>query len=124
LLSEELPDELAEGILDISDESKITKMCLEEVNDVEEVHTLMSLSYRLNYLQINSLQDVSIELLIREILIRTNDGCNEDLRFLCFCIPTADDQLIEKLKETIDSEGLVVDYTINRIMDKIYLQWK
>jgi hypothetical protein len=100
-------------------------MCLEEVNDVEEVHTLMSLSYRLNYLQINSLHDISIELLIREILIRTsNDGFNEDLRFLCIGIPTADDQLIEKLKETIDSEGLVVDYTINRIMDKIYLQWK
>jgi hypothetical protein len=124
LLSEELPDELAEGILDISDESKITKMCLEEVYDFENVDFLMSFSYRLNYLQINSLHDISIELLIREILIRTsNDGFNQDLRFLCIGIPTADDQLIEKLKETINSEGLV-NYTINRVMDKIYLQWR
>ena len=52
----------------------------------------MSLSYRLNYLQINSLHDVDIELLIREIFKRTN----EDLRFLWIRIPTADDQLIEK----------------------------
>jgi hypothetical protein len=123
LLSEELTDELAKGILDISDESKITKMCIEEVYDFEEVDFLICLSYRLNYLQINSLHDINIELLIRKILIRTNDDCNEDLRFLCIGIPTTDDQLIERLKETIDSEGLV-DYTINRIMDKIYLQWR
>ncbi len=93
MLTEDLPDQLAKGILDISDISKISKTCLEEVHDVEEVHSLMSLSYRLNYLQINSLHDVDIELLIREIFMRTN----EDLRFLCIRIPTADDQLIEKL---------------------------
>ncbi len=95
--TEDLPDQLVKGILDISDISKITKICLEEVHDVEEVHSLMSLSYRLNYLQINSLHDVDIELLIREIFMRTN----EDLRFLCIRIPTADDQLIEKLQETM-----------------------
>ncbi len=48
---------------------------------------------------------------------------NEDLCLLCLRIPTADDQLIEKLKKIIDSNGRLVDYTIKRIMDKIYLQW-
>jgi hypothetical protein len=124
LLTEELPDQLAKGILDISDISKITKICLEEVHDVEEVHSLMSLSYGLNYLQINSLHDVDIELLIREIFMRTNEGCNEDLRFLCIRIPTADDQLIEKLQETIDGKRWLVDYTIERIVDNIYFRWR
>jgi hypothetical protein len=124
LLWEELTDDLADGMRDMSDESQITKMCLEEVYDFDEVDFLMSLSCRLNYFQINSLHDVSIELLIHEILVRTNGGCNEDFPFLCIVIPTADDELIEKLKETIDSEGLLVDYKINRIMDKIYLQWR
>jgi hypothetical protein len=124
LLTEDLSDELAKGILDISDISKITKICLEEVHDVEEVHSLMSLSYRLNYLQINSLHDVDIELLIREIFMRTNEGCNEDLRFLCIRIPTADDQLIEKLQETIDGKRWLVDYTIERIVDNIYFRWR
>jgi hypothetical protein len=73
----------------------------------------MSLSHRLNYLQINSLHDVNIELLIREIFMRTN----EDLRLLCIRIPTADDQLI-------DGKRWLVDYTIERIMDNIYFRWR
>jgi hypothetical protein len=80
----------------------------------------MSLSYRLNYLQINSLHDVDIELLIREIFMRTN----EDLRFLCIRIPTADDQLIEKLQETIDGKRWLVDYTMERIIDNVFFRWR
>lgn len=124
LLTEELPEQLAKGILDISDISNITKMCLEEVHDVEEVPWFMSLSYSLNYLQINSLHDVDIELLIREIFIQTNQGCNEDLGSLCIRIPTANDQLIEKLQEMIDGKRWLVDYTIERITDNIYFRWR
>jgi len=123
LSSEEFTDEQGEYLLDLSDTCKITKVCLEEMNNIEEVHFLMSLSHRLNYLQINSLHNINIESLIREILIRINDGCNEDLRFLCVRVPTADDQFIEKLKEIIDCKQWLVDYTIKRVMDKIYLQW-
>jgi hypothetical protein len=32
-------------------------------------------------------------------------------------------QMIEKLDEMIDSEEWLVDYTIKRVIDKIYLQW-
>ncbi len=124
LSSKELTNQLEECRLDVSDECKITKMCLEEMNDIEEVHFLMSLSYRLNYLQINSLHNINIETLIQEILIRIDDGCNEDFHFLCVGIPTADDQLIEKLKETIDCKEWLVDYTIKRVNNQIYLQWR
>jgi hypothetical protein len=55
--------------------------------------------------------------------MRINDDCNEDLRLLCLCIPTADDQLIEKLKDMIDSNQWLVDYTIQRVIYKIYLQY-
>ena len=98
-------------------------MCLEEVNDIDEVYSLMSFSYTLNYLQINSLHHVNIELFIRKIFIRPNDDYNENLHLLCIAIPTADDQLIKQLKEIIDSQGLT-DYAIHRVMDKIYLQRK
>jgi hypothetical protein len=77
----------------------------------------------LNYLQINSLPNINIESFIREILIRIKDGFNEDLCFLCLRVPTADDQLIEKLKDIIDSKPWLVDYTIKRVNDKIHLQW-
>ncbi len=72
-----------------------------------------SYSESLLYLQINYLHNVDIELLIREIFMRTT----EDLRFLCIRIPTADDQLI-------DGKRWLVDYTIERIMDNIYFQWR
>jgi hypothetical protein len=123
LSSEEFTDEQGEYLLDVSDTCKITKVYLEEMNNIEEVHFLMFLCLNMNYLQINSLPNINIESLIREILIRINDGCNEDLRFLCLRLPTADDQLIEKLKEMIDSKQWLVDYTIKRVNDKIYLQW-
>ena len=75
-------------------------------------------------MKINSLPNINIESLIREILIRINDGSNEDLCLLCLRIPTADDQLIEKLKEIIDFKQWLVDYSIKRVNDKIYLQWR
>jgi hypothetical protein len=124
LSSEELTEQQGEYLLDVSDECKITKIYLEEMNDIEEVDFLMFLSHPLNYLQINSLPNINIESFICEILIRIKDGYNEDLRLLCLRIPTADDQLIEKLKEMIDSKQGLVDYTIKRVTDKIYLQWR
>ncbi len=123
LSSEELTEQQGEYLLNVSDECEITKIYLEEMNDIEEVHFLMSLSDPLNYLQINSLHNINIESLIGEILIRTNEGCNEDLRLLCLRVPTADEQLIEKLKDMIDSKQWLVDYTIKCVNDKIYLQW-
>jgi hypothetical protein len=110
LSSEELTEQQEEYLLDVSDECKITKIYLEEMNDIEEVDFLMSLSHPLNYLQINSLT--------------IKDGYNENLHFLCLRVPTADDQLIEKLEEMIDSKQWLVDYTIKRVTDKIYLQWR
>jgi len=122
--SEELTEQQGEYLLDVSDECKITKIYLEEMNDIKELDFLMCLSYPLNYLQINSLHNINIESFIREILIRINHGCNEALGFLCLRVPTADDQLIENLKEMIDSNQWLVDYTIKRVDDKIYVQWR
>jgi hypothetical protein len=74
----------------------------------------MKICPRTNYLQVNSIRNIDIESFIQSILTRMN----EDLR-----IPTADNQLIEKLKEMIDSKQWLVDYTIKCVIDKIYLQW-
>jgi hypothetical protein len=123
LSSEELTEQQGEYLLYVSEECKITKIYLEEMNNIEEVDFLMCLSHPLNYLQINSLPNINIESFIREILIRIKHGFNEDLRLLCLRVPTADDQLIEKLKDIIDSKPWLVDYTIKRVNDKIHLQW-
>jgi hypothetical protein len=107
----------------VSEANIITKVYLEEMNDIKELDFVLALCRSVNYLQIDSLHNINIESFIREILIRINDHSNQDLCLLCLRIPTADDQFIEKLKEMIDSEEGLVDYTIKRITDKIYLQW-
>ncbi len=107
----------------VSEANIITKVYFEEVNDIKELDFVLVLCRSVNYLQIDSLHNINIESFVCEILIWINDDSNQDLCLLCVRIPTADDQLIEKLKEIIDSEERLVDYTIKRITDKIYLQW-
>jgi predicted acetyltransferase len=115
------PDILHKCTWDISsNKSKITKIYVDEVYNTNEVLFLMSLSDSLNYLHINSLRGANIKSLIYQII----HGCNENLRSISIRIPTADDQLIEQLQETIDSNQWLVDYTIKRVMDNIYIHWK
>jgi hypothetical protein len=91
--------------------NKIRKVYLEEIHGIDEVYYFMKICPHTNYLQVNSIRNIDIESFIQSILTRMN----EDLR-----IPTADNQLIEKLKEMIDSKQWLVDYTIKCVIDKIY----
>jgi len=116
-------DEDERCLAHVSKTNKITEVYLEQMNDFKELNFLLGLFCYVKHLHINSLQNISIESFIREILIRITGDSNEDLCLLCLRIPTADDQLIEKLKKIIDSNGRLVDYTIKRVMDKIYLKW-
>ncbi len=77
-------------------------MCLKQASDVKEVHSLMSLFLIVEII-------FKSKLSIRGIFIRTNDGCNDDLRFLCIRLSTADDQLIEGLVDCIQSIVLWIE---------------
>jgi hypothetical protein len=116
-------DENEKCLAHVSKTNKITEVYLEQMNDFKELNFLLGLCCYVKHLHINSLQNINIESFIREILIRITGHSNEDLCLLCLRIPTADDQLIEKLKKIIDSNRRLVDYTIKRVTDKIYLQW-
>jgi hypothetical protein len=47
-----------------------------------------------------------------------------NLYFLCLNVHNASEKMIQKLATVIDLQTLLKDYTINRIGDKIFLQWK
>ncbi|CAF3611737.1 unnamed protein product [Rotaria sp. Silwood1] len=64
------------------------------------------------------------ELLTGLILTQIKSVSNSLLRLLCFCVPEAHDDMIEKLENMIDVENLRFDFIIKHVMDKIYLQWK
>jgi len=108
----------------ISNKNQITKIYLEQMNEIEEVYFLIKFCPRMNYLQINSINTMNIELFIREILHKINHDCNQYLYSLCLRIPTVDDRIIEKLKDMINSNKLLVCYTIKCVFNVIYLQWK
>ncbi|CAF1041850.1 unnamed protein product [Adineta steineri] len=104
--------------------TKITKVCLIKICRTEEVYFLFALCPLIEQLQIDCLYNIDIELFLRSFLMEIKSRSIETLRLLCFRVPTIDDDMIHKLQNMIQSENLLLDFTIKRVMDKIYVQWK
>ncbi|CAF1007397.1 unnamed protein product [Adineta ricciae] len=102
----------------------ITKVCLEKICQIEESLVIMAFCPLIKQFQINSLQKIEIESFLRTFLTHIKVQAIQILRLLCICVSTADDEMINKLKQTIENENLLLDFTLNRIKDKIYLKWK
>ncbi|CAF1429446.1 unnamed protein product [Rotaria magnacalcarata] len=108
----------------ISNKNQITKVNLETITNIEEVNFFLELCPRIIYLKVDFINNIDMELFVRHILIKINTKCNHQLRLLCFCKSAADDQTIKTLQTMIHSEKLLLDYTIKRIVNNIYLEWK
>jgi len=104
--------------------SKIKKICFEKIHKIEEIYFLIELCHSMNYLQINSIGNINVGLFVRDILFEIMDESDYQLRSMCFSVPIADDKIVQQLEEMINIENLLLDFTIKRVMDKIYLQWK
>ena len=104
-------------------QNKITKVCLENMIDIEEVYFLIKLCPRMKYLQVDCIKNMNIDLFVQDILSKINKDYNQELRSLCFPNPRRDDKMIKKLNEIIYSKKLLIHYTMERQFDSIYLQW-
>ncbi len=104
--------------------SKITKVYIEEINDMEDFNFIGIIYPYMIYLKVKLGNNMDIYLVWCTILkdIYTNDLCS--IRSLCVYVPAADDQMIENLQQMIKYEQLLIQFTIKRILDNIYLQWK
>jgi hypothetical protein len=49
-------------------ENNITKVCLEKMIEIEEVYFLIKLCHRMNYLQVDGINNINVELFVRDIL--------------------------------------------------------
>jgi phosphopentomutase len=98
--------------------NQITKVYLEKMFTIEEVYSLMKLCRYMSYLKINSFDNMNASMFIRNTLKKINRDSNKYLRLLCFPAPASDDQMIKSL------EKMKKDYTINRIDNYLFLQWK
>jgi hypothetical protein len=101
----------------VSNENKITKVCLENMIEIEEVYFLIKFCPCMNYLQVNSIKTMDVELFIHRILSKLNANRNHNLRLLCIGLSEANNKMI-------NSNNFLFRYTIKWEFDKIYLQWE
>ncbi|CAF4980687.1 unnamed protein product [Rotaria sp. Silwood1] len=104
--------------------NQITKVYLMKMTKMEEIDFLIELCPQMIYLKVEFLHHINIQLFVRVILTKINMKFNHKLRLLCARVKAVDNDIIEKLNSMINSENLLTDYTIKRITDDIYLQWK
>ncbi|CAF4039874.1 unnamed protein product [Rotaria sordida] len=104
--------------------NQIKKICFDNMKDMNEVYMLTLICSRINHLQIKCINYMHAQLLTGLILTEIKNVSNSLLRLLCFSIPEAHDEMIEKLEKMIDDKNLRFDFTIKHVMDTIYLQWK
>ncbi|CAF4617555.1 unnamed protein product, partial [Rotaria sp. Silwood2] len=105
-------------------QSKTTKVCIEEINDIDDFNFISVVCPYMKYCEMKRLNNMNIELFLRIILKEINNRSFCFIRLLCFHEPTVDDQMIENLEKMINYEQLLLQFTIKRISDNIYLQWK
>ncbi|CAF0897618.1 unnamed protein product [Rotaria sordida] len=120
----DLSDDEIEFLCILLPKNQIRKICFENMEDMDELYMLLLICPRINHLQIQCVNYMHAELLTGLILIEIKGVSNSLLGLLCFSIPEAHDEMIEKLEKMIDRENLRFDFIIKHVMDKIYLQWK
>ena len=91
--------------------------------EVGEIYFLMALCPYMAHLKLGCLNTTDVKSFLRNILNKINSDYNYHLRSLCFHIPAADEKMVKKLKRVIRSEELLVDFTMKRVIDNIYIQW-
>ncbi len=123
---ENITEEEIQFLSFLSSKSQFKKIYLESVTKMEELYMMLFICTSINYLQINCVDYMHVELLTELILTQTKDTTNHSLRLLCFCVRQGKDDgdMVEKLERFIIEKNLIFDFMIKYQQEKIYLQWK
>jgi hypothetical protein len=109
--------------LAVSTKNKITKVKLDKITEMEQIHFLINLCPRMQYFEMDCMTSMNLEMVMTSVLKQWTTYM-PNLSFLCFIIPNANEKMIQNLSKTIDFETLLGNYTIQRVGDKIFLRWK
>ncbi|CAF4737302.1 unnamed protein product [Rotaria sp. Silwood1] len=107
----------------VSSNNKITKVNLEQITELDQIHILMDLCFHMCDLKVKCRNIFDGTWLIRYILNKRNTNFIPHLCSICLWISKANDEMMNNFKIIIDTEKLIDNYTIKRVCDKIYLQW-
>lgn len=109
-----------EDEIKFSNVNEIQKVYLKKMNDIEQVHILIKICSQMNYFQVNHINSMNTELFLSTIINQDH----HNLRYLCCRVPAADDCMIQQFSKMIDSQKNLLNYTMWRVVEYIYLQWK
>jgi hypothetical protein len=77
----------------------------------------------MEYFEVNGIKDIDLEMAVRFILMKTVTHILH-LHSLRLCVYNANDRMIDKLQNMINSEKLLSSYMIKRLENVISLQWR
>ncbi|CAF0955420.1 unnamed protein product [Rotaria sordida] len=107
----------------VSSHNKITKVNLEQITELDQIHILMDLCFHMCDLQVKCRNIFDGKWLVRYVLNKRNTNFIPYLCSICLWISEANNEMMNNLQIIIDTEKLIDNYTIKRICDKIYLRW-
>jgi hypothetical protein len=100
--------------------NKLTKVNIEQMVDLTRVDILINLCPQIECLQVKCRNYFELEPMLRLILMKKPSA----LSSICFGIAEADDSMIKTLQTIIHFEKLLINYTIQRIDNRIVLNWQ
>jgi hypothetical protein len=104
--------------------NKITKVILRNISTNEQIDLIIHLFPRIQYLSLQYIHDHDIQPIVRYTLSKIKEsGICHPMNICIFGLDAEYDK-VRKLKQMIDSEDLLQDYTIDRQLNRFYLQWK
>jgi len=86
--------------------NKITKVSLENINNIEQVYFILYLCHRMEYFQLNVPKDMDLNELARFIL-KTSAIHTRFLNSLCLTTSNANESTIDQLEKMIKSEATI-----------------
>jgi hypothetical protein len=104
--------------------NKITKVTLTNNLKMEQIDLILRLFPCIQYLSLQYISDPDIESIVRETLLKIQEKNICHPMTLCIFGLEAEHDKVRKLKQMIDSENLLNDYTLNRQFNRFYFQWK
>ncbi len=92
--------------------------------DIGEIRFIIDLCPCMRYLEIDCINEIDLVSLLQFILTKQNNNHIPYLSILCLHVQNFNDHIVEKLRKTITSEKLLIEYEIECIDDTINLYWK
>jgi hypothetical protein len=104
--------------------NKITKLTLRKISNFEQINFIIDWFPRLQYFALQNLIRIDLELVVEQTLLKINENKIFHPFILSIFATEAECDELEKFKQMIDSKSLLMDYTINRRLNRFDIQWK